>query len=1021
MQTKEKLMLKCKTCGKEYLIDDEELIKVNGVYGIYCKDSCGAFVDVKEMAQGKEKHVDLRCSKCNTPLDSNKVNNAVLECPHCHEKMTFTKIGQTHDVINTINLGKAELSICNFDSAYKYFDEAIKKDPNEPEAYFGKVLAEYNIQYLRDFSHFKEEGTNGIVLQPICYQENIENIRNDSNYKKAIELASEEQKKVYEQKLKEIEEIHKYFLELEKKKLNYDCFICVKVSENNNGKYTQDSIYASKLYDKLKEYGYHPFYSEKEKEKNGGWLGNIYEANILYGLYKSKCMIIVCSDKDYLDTQWVKSEYSRYIALMKSSKKPSNSLCVAYIKDVIEKLPGISYRLEGIKFNEFDSSERIINFVEQFCSLDNQKKSEIESIKIEYGSVAKKATKISQRNIEYYELGSNSGAKLTIDADNKFKIALQLLNNKLFSDAEKHLSDIIKYNDNNGDARVQLIISKMKMSTIDQMLDEDNEEKFIPYLEEFDKAIKTASKEVGLKVINIFDKLCRKCAEVDEFDNSEAFFRFVINYKYDGNYELRDFFLNYITSFSKSKRDAERKYEFFNKYIVYIDNKDVDKHIRYRLNMQKSLINSGCFDSAKHLNKEINEIDEGNINNYWCDILIHNRSQNYESILSTTEVDEYTYNVLERALRYSVDIKQYCDIVDKFISISFNELTEENYSKKLAIFDRTIRYYPPASINNIVRQLSNLADVLIAKSLFDESIKYCNIALGYQKDDYKMYWRVVLSKLKAHSNDEIIESTTRVGKIPEFSMALSCAKDDKFVDSCLEVAKDQEKYNRELCDKYENLLKGETSEIEKLNKDMNVCIKSKNDATSELNLCLKKLKKIKIKNTLVITFSLVIYLILCILSIINTPMVISIDDANDFQLLLPLVAIYFLYVVSVLLPYIYDRNIDHLKERLAGLFIVSILLLITTFILGFVISFILSTKSVRITVEIVALIVYLVYLKIEIKSKAILDKKKESILHDISSIDSEINCISAKISEKNKTIINYQEKIAKLHALLNEY
>ncbi len=361
MEVQEKQMVKCKVCGKEYVFDESQIIKMNGIEGIYCTDSCGSFIAIDEKEEKVQNQERTRCKKCSTPLHLSDIEDSVLECSHCHEKMTFPKEGQTNDVVDLLNQGQRELSICNFDNAYKHYDEAIKKDPREPEAYFGKLLSEYNIQYLRDIAHYKENGT--ITLQPICHRENIKSIREDSNYKKAIELATNDQRKVYEKKIQEIEDIQEKFSVLEKEGKDFDCFICVKVSDQ--GQFTRDSHYANRLYDKLMKNGYHPFYSERSKESN--WLGNSYEANILYGLYKAKCMIIICSNKDYLDTQWVKNEYSRYIEFMKIGKKEKGSLCIAYTDEIIEQLPGISYRLEGIKFDSFDSSDKLSEFVSRYC------------------------------------------------------------------------------------------------------------------------------------------------------------------------------------------------------------------------------------------------------------------------------------------------------------------------------------------------------------------------------------------------------------------------------------------------------------------------------------------------------------------------------------------------------------------------------------------------------------------------------------------------------------------------------
>ncbi len=422
MEVQEKRMVKCQICGKEYIFDESQIIKMNGVKGIYCTDSCGSFIAIDEREEIVQNHERTRCKKCSTPLHLSDVEDSVLECPHCHEKMTFPKEGQTQDVIDLLNQGQRELSICNFDDAYKHFHEATLLDPREPEAYFGKLLSEYNIQYLRDFAHYKEDGT--ITLQPICHRENLQSIKDDQNYKKALEYASDEQRKIYGRKIKDILDIDYHFKMLENEGADYDCFICVKVKEEDKEHYTKDSHYANKLYDKLIKNGYHPFYSERSKEEEN-WLGNAYEANILYGLYKAKCMIIICSNKEYLDTPWVKNEYSRYIEFMRIGKKKEGSLCITYTDDIIEKLPGLSYRLEGIKFTEFDASEKLLGFVQKFCRSQEQTTHQIDSKNNDGISLQNRGTQIDKETIYHEKVPQKQVEEQRKDKSSSIKPKLQ--------------------------------------------------------------------------------------------------------------------------------------------------------------------------------------------------------------------------------------------------------------------------------------------------------------------------------------------------------------------------------------------------------------------------------------------------------------------------------------------------------------------------------------------------------------------------------------------------------------------
>jgi hypothetical protein len=90
----------------------------------------------------------------------------------------------------------------------------------------------------------------------------------------------------------------------------FDIFICFKKSLLSGEGYTKDWKMAYDLYDRLSGQ-YNVFFSEKT-------LNNVvvhqYEPNIYYGLYTAKVMLLLCSKREYLESQWVQNEWSRFYA-----------------------------------------------------------------------------------------------------------------------------------------------------------------------------------------------------------------------------------------------------------------------------------------------------------------------------------------------------------------------------------------------------------------------------------------------------------------------------------------------------------------------------------------------------------------------------------------------------------------------------------------------------------------------------------------------------------------------------------
>ncbi len=298
----------------------------------------------------------FKCKNCGALFQAATNENGVLKCEYCDSIFTIPKKDSNNEVLQFLQIGEHNLDACHFDEAYTAFEKASQLNDKEPEAYWGMALATAKVQYLEDCVNNR--------LQPIVHEISGKKFAEDKNCKKAISLATNEQKQEYTKKANDIDDIHSKFADLKKSGLHYDCFICTKVS-NENGGHTEDSHIASKLYHTLQAEGYFPFYSEEEI---GTRTGSDYEAMILYALRTSPCMFIVCTNEEYLLTKWVKNEYTRYIKMMKDEDKERDSITFVFQDNVVEKLPGVNGKIQGISFNSFGASEKIKNFIAKFVT-----------------------------------------------------------------------------------------------------------------------------------------------------------------------------------------------------------------------------------------------------------------------------------------------------------------------------------------------------------------------------------------------------------------------------------------------------------------------------------------------------------------------------------------------------------------------------------------------------------------------------------------------------------------------------
>ena len=297
---------------------------------------------------------ELRCKTCGEPLNLSNAHDGTIKCAICDSVFTLPKESANQKVLDFLSQGEHDLDTGKFDDAYSAFAKAAELDKTEPEAYWGMALAEFKIQYLKD------EVNNR--LQPICHEISDKDFADSSNFLKAIRYATDAQRAEYEKKGEEIDLVKKEFYNIAKTGFGYDCFICVKVTDDSTKQRTVDYKYADDIYFALKGKGYRPFFSEREL---GNVTGADYEARILYALKSSECMLVVCFDETYLRTKWVKNEYSRFLKLVNDEEKESDSIALVFKDRPIEKLPGKHGKIQGIALNDLTAMERIIQFVEK--------------------------------------------------------------------------------------------------------------------------------------------------------------------------------------------------------------------------------------------------------------------------------------------------------------------------------------------------------------------------------------------------------------------------------------------------------------------------------------------------------------------------------------------------------------------------------------------------------------------------------------------------------------------------------
>lgn len=445
---------------------------------------------------------NIKCKNCEADIDVSAAVGNVVKCPYCGS--TYALSNSSDEVQAALAFADGLLDVCEFDKAYSAFQKAAGLNPAEPAAHFGMALAAHKIQYLRDYR--KDNG-----LQPICHDINDRKFSDDASYKKALSLSTPEQSADYARKAAEIDRIKSEFSALKAAGVDYDCFICVKVTDDD-GRHTEDSHIAEKIYHSLKEAGYAPFYSEYDIR---GQSGADYEARILYALFTSESMFLICTDERYLQTSWVKNEYTRFIGMMSEEKKERESLTVVFTDKPIERIAGLGGRIQGISINSFDALQRIINHVEAFRE---HAAPELKRKEYSGASIAKRqAVRVGIQKRNLAALGGSG--EITVSDKSMLKNATAFLERGNFSAALNFADMLIKNNASNSAAYRLRFLAENECKTAEEYIERNTTTDF----SSLENAIASADGEAQRK--ELYDMLFKhvfKTLDLDAYNEYVA-------------------------------------------------------------------------------------------------------------------------------------------------------------------------------------------------------------------------------------------------------------------------------------------------------------------------------------------------------------------------------------------------------------------------------------------------------------------------------------------------------------------
>lgn len=247
----------------------------------------------------------FKCKMCGGTIEF-EPGATIGVCEYCGTKQTLPRLhndrrANLYDRANHFRRNN------EFDKAAGIYEQILNEDGTDAEAYWSLVLCRYGIEYVEDPEARKRV--------PTVNRAQFTSIFDDEDYKSALQYADGAQRAIYEEEAAAINEIQKGILAISQKEEPFDVFICYKETDAN-GRRTRDSVLANDLYHELTREGFKVFFSRITLEDK---LGTAYEPYIFAALNSAKVMVVLGTKAEHFNAVWVKNEWSRYLALVKTS------------------------------------------------------------------------------------------------------------------------------------------------------------------------------------------------------------------------------------------------------------------------------------------------------------------------------------------------------------------------------------------------------------------------------------------------------------------------------------------------------------------------------------------------------------------------------------------------------------------------------------------------------------------------------------------------------------------------------
>lgn len=439
----------------------------------------------------------FKCKMCGGTLEF-KSGDTVATCDSCGTLQTLPKMDDEHRV-NLYDRANHYRRANEFDKAMGIYEQILNEDRTDAESYWSLVLCRYGIEYVEDPHSHKQV--------PTVNRAQYTSIYDDADYKSALQYATVEQKRVYEEEAEKINEIQKGILAISQKEEPFDVFICYKETDAN-GRRTQDSVLANDLYHQLTQEGFKVFFSRITLEDK---LGTAYEPYIFAALNSAKVMVVLGTKEEYFNAVWVKNEWSRFLALIRDGKK--KILIPAYRDMDPYDLPEEFSHLQAQDMSKLGFMQDLIRGIKKLVGVEKKQQVELE--------------------------GEPSG-NVQNDIEPLLIRTAMFLEDENWEKADEYAERILDMNPKCAQAYLDKMMAELHVSKIEKLVElKEDFEKNMYYIKFLQHANEKSARQVKLYLFELKNRLTYEEAisalshanNISEYDFAKNKFNTIIEYK----------------------------------------------------------------------------------------------------------------------------------------------------------------------------------------------------------------------------------------------------------------------------------------------------------------------------------------------------------------------------------------------------------------------------------------------------------------------------------------------------------